>query len=81
MGVNVVSWLTCRDFFASPCYWRYIIIFGNKVRSVFKSEKLPGIVSNASDLMVGMVMCRRIPGPPTLIMNVEKLGVSYNLIC
>ena len=58
----------------------YIIIFGKTVISVVSQRKLPGIVSNAPDLMVGIVMCRRIPGSPAFIVNVEKLGVSYNLI-
>ena len=45
--------------------------FYNIERSVNKSE------SYSLDLMVGMVMCRRKPGPLAFLMNVEKLGVAW----
>ena len=63
-GMIFVSWLTRGDLVAYPC----LSIAGGKIRQ--KSEiskqvrKLPLIISNVLDLVVGMVMCRRVPGPP-----------------
>ena len=34
--------------------------------------KLSAVVSNVLDLMVGMVTCCRVPGPPAFLVNVEN---------
>ena len=40
-------------------------------------KKLPVIISNALDLVVGMVTCLRVPGLPAFLVNTEKLGVVW----
>ena len=47
----------------------------NKAGSINKSISYQP--SNALDLIVGMVTFHRIPGPPTSLVNVEKLGIGW----
>ena len=40
-------------------------------------RKLPAVVSNSVDLVVGVVTCCCVPGPLAFLVNVEKLGVAW----
>ena len=77
MGANSVYWLTHCDLVAFPC----LLIAGGKIRQQseisIQVRKLPEIISNALDLVVGMIMCCRRPGPPAFLVNNEKLGVAW----
>ena len=46
--------------------------FNNKMRS----GKLLAIISNALDLVVGIVTYCCVQGPPAFLMNIETLGVT-----
>ena len=78
-GSDFVSWPTCHDFVACLC----LSITGGKTLPYSKISKqvrkVPVIISNALNLVFGMVTCRHVyvPGPPTFLMNVEKLGVAW----
>ena len=64
-------------FVAYPC----LSIAGIKILQLSKISKrvrkLPVVISNALDLVVGMVTCHRIPSPPAFLVNIEKLGVAW----
>lgn len=69
MVIYFVSWLTHCDFVVYLCLliaggesWQYRVISK-------QVGKPPVIISNALYLVVGMVMCRCIPGPPTCLMK------------
>ena len=72
-----LAWLTRCDLVSYPC----LLIAGGKIQQQSEISKqvrkLPAISSKAFDLIVGMIMCRRIPGPPSVPMNIEKLGVAW----
>ena len=58
-------------------YKRTLLSFQSKICKHVR--KLLVIISNALDLVVGMITCRHIPGPPIFLVNVEKLGVAWGL--
>ena len=77
MVVNFVSWLTRCDFVAYHCF----SIAGGEIRQYSEISKqvrkLLAVISNSLDIMVWMVTCHRVPGPPVFLVNVENLGVAW----
>ena len=88
-GINLI---VCGSEFCFLAYIPYVILslirvfqlleirFNDKARSINSYQRF---ISNALDLMVGMVTCRRVSGSPTFLMNVKILGVAWGtrLLC
>ena len=69
------------DFVTYPCFSITGVRFDNRARSVNKkaiSDYFKIAFDPMDDLVVGMVTCCRVPGLPTFLANVEKVGVAWD---